>query len=96
MSKFIEDSKFFFTDFHKGTVNIILHIISFTVMFYGLAIKDTFLVILGLAVIDELGHVYNYLIRFKRDPKYGVRMIPYQIFYALIGIVILLKIFNWY
>ncbi len=24
MNKFIEDSKFFFTDFHKGTVNIIL------------------------------------------------------------------------
>jgi len=96
MSKFIEDSKFFFTDFHKGTVNIILHIISFAVMFYGLVVKDTLLVILGLAVIDELGHIYNYLFLFKRDPKYGVRMVPYQIFYALIGILILMKIFNWY
>jgi len=96
MNKFIEDSKFFFTDFHKGTVNIFLHIISFAVMFYGLVIKDTLLVILGLAVIDELGHIYNYLFLFKRNPKYGIRMIPYQFFYALIGILILLKIFNWY
>ena len=96
MSKFVEDSKFFFTDFHKGTVNIILHIISFTVMFYGLVIKDIVLVIIGVAVIDELGHIYNYVIRFKRDPKYGVRMIPYQLFYASIGLIILLKIFNWY
>jgi len=95
MSKFIEDSKFFFTDFHKGTVNIILHVISFAVMFYGLAVRDTFLVILGLAVIDEFGHLYNYFILFKRDPKYGIRMVPYQILYAAIGIVILLKIFNW-
>ncbi len=96
MSKFIEDSKFFFTDFHKGTVNIFLHVISFSVMFYGLTIKDTFLVIVGLAVIDELGHLYNYFILFKRDPKYGIRMVPYQIVYAAIGIIILLKIFNWY
>jgi len=93
---FIASSKFFFTDFHKGTVNIILHIISFAVMFYGLAIQDTLLVILGLAVIDELGHIYNYFILYKRDPKYGIGMVPYQIFYALIALVILLKIFNWY
>lgn len=95
MSKFIENSKFFFTDFHKGTVNIVLHIISFSVMFYGLAVKNTLLVILGLAVINELGHIYNYF-RFKRDPKYGVRMVPYQLFYAGVGIIILLKIFGWY
>jgi len=96
MSKFIEDSKFFFTDFHKGTVNIILHLISFTVMFYGLAVKNTLLVFIGLCVIDEFGHIYNYFIRFKRDRRYGPRMIPYQLFYAAIGIIILLKMFNWY
>ncbi len=96
MKNFIETSKFFFTDFHLGTVNIILHIISFAVMFYGLAIKDTLLVILGVAVIDELGHIYNYFILFKRDPRYGARMIPFQIFYAVIALIILLKIFGWY
>ncbi len=96
MKTFLQNSKFFFTDFHKGTVNIILHVVSFTVMFYGLVIKDTLLVILGVAVIDELGHLYNYFIHFQRDPKYGFRMVPYQIFYALIGLLILLKIFNWY
>ena len=65
-------------------------------MFYGLIVRDTLLVILGLGVINEFGHIYNYFILFKRDPKYGPRMIPYQLFYAFIGIVILLKIFNWY
>ena len=93
---FIETSKFFFTDFHKGTVNIILHIISFAVMFYGLAVKDTLLVILGITVIDEFGHLYNYFIIFKRDPRYGIKMVPYQILYGTIGLLILLKIFNWY
>ncbi|MEI2696165.1 MAG: hypothetical protein V9E90_13935 [Saprospiraceae bacterium] len=93
---FIETTKFFFTDFHKGTVNIILHIISFAVMFYGLAIKDTLLLILGIAVIDELGHLYNYFILFNRNPKYGIRMVPYQILFAIIALIILLKIFDWY
>ena len=96
MNKFIKDSEFFFTDFHKGMVNIILHVISFSVMFYGLAVKDTLLVILGLGVINELGHIYNYFILFRRDPRYGIRMVPYQLFYASIGIIILLKISGWY
>ena len=96
MNTFIQTSKFFFTDFHKGAVNIALHVTSFAVMFYGLAIKNTFLVILGLAVIDEIGHLYNYFILYKKDPRYGVRMVPYQLLYAAIGILILLKIFNWY
>ena len=96
MKKFIETSKFFFTDFHRGTINIILHVISFAVLFYGLAVKDTLLVILGLAVIDELGHIYNYYVLHKRDWRYGPRMIPYQLFYAAVGIIILLKIFGWY
>ena len=65
-------------------------------MFYGLAVKDTLLVILGVGVINEFGHIYNYLILYKLNPKYGVRMVPYQLFYAAIGLVILLKIFNWY
>lgn len=57
---FIETTKFFFTDFHKGTINIVLHIISFAVMFYGLATRNTLLFVLG------------------------------------IGVIVLLKIFNWY
>lgn len=96
MKTFIETSGFFFTDFHKGGVNITFHIISLAVLLYGLAVKDTLLVILGLAVIDEFGHLYNYFILHKRDPKYGIRMIPYQLLYASIGILILLKVFNWY
>jgi len=94
--KFLATSKFFFTDFHLGAVNIVLHLISFAVMFYGLMIKNTWLVVLGVGVINEFGHIYNYFIRFKRDPKYGIRMIPYQLLYAALGLIILLKLFGWY
>lgn len=92
----METTKFFVSDFHKGTVNIILHVISFTIMFYGLVIKDTIFLILGLAVINELSHLFNYFILYKRNPKYGIRMVPYQILYASIILVILLEVFNWY
>jgi len=66
---FMETTKFFVSDFHKGTVNIILHVISFTIMFYGLVIKDTIFLILGLAVINELSHLFNYFILYKRNPN---------------------------
>ena len=86
----MEDIKFFFTDFHKGTVNIIFHIISFTVMFYGISIKDLVIATLGLAVIDECGHIYNYLIPHKKDPKYNpVRMIPIQLVLTIPAFIII-------
>ena len=96
-TNFIEDSKFFFTSFHKGTVNILLHIISFTILFKGLINKSVILVIIGFAIIDEMGHLYNYFFLFKRNEKYNpLRMIPYQIIYGGTALLILLKIFNWF
>ena len=96
-SKFIENTKFFFTDFHKGFVNIVLHIISFIILFKGLASKNIFLVIVGFTVIDEIGHLYNYFYLFKKDQRYNpIRMLPYQILYGGLALLILLKIFKWF
>jgi hypothetical protein len=52
---FLEDSKFFFTPYHAGKVNIILHAVSFSFLFYGLAVKSVLLVLIGLFVFDEMG-----------------------------------------
>lgn len=94
-SNFIADTKFFFTNFHFGTGNIIFHVISIATLFYGLVNKDIILSILGLAVIDELGHIYNYLFPHNRDPHYNpIRMLPYQILYVVPPGLILFKIFG--
>lgn len=76
MSKFLEDSKFFWTEYHSGRVNIILHLMSFSFLFYGLAVKSVALLLIGLFVFDEMGHAYNYFFVHNRDPKFGLRMIP--------------------
>ena len=44
---FLRDSKFFFTQYHAGKVNIILHLVSLTFVFYGLAVKTSLLCSLG-------------------------------------------------
>jgi hypothetical protein len=80
---FPEDSKFFFTLYHAGKVNIILHLVSFSFLFYGLAVKNVLLVLIGLFVFDEMGHAYNYFFLHNREARFGVRMIPYQLLYAL-------------
>jgi len=36
---FLKDSKFFFTLYHAGKVNIILHVVSFSFLLYGLTVK---------------------------------------------------------
>ena len=95
IKKFIEDSKFFFTDFHTGVVNILLHIISVVVFVYGLFTKNLILALVGLAVIDELGHVYNFCTIHKNDQKYNpLKMVPYQILYVIPPALILLKLFG--
>ena len=92
---FKKDTKFFFTDFHTGTVNIILHIITAIVFVIGITNRNLFLSIIGLAVIDELGHIYNYFILHKRDPLYTpVRMIPYQQLYVIPPALIVFFLFG--
>jgi hypothetical protein len=60
MSKFLEDSKCFWTEYHRGKMNVIMHLVSFLFLFYGLSIKSVAFVLTGLFVFDEMGHAYNY------------------------------------
>jgi hypothetical protein len=39
MSKFLEDSKVFWTEYHRGKMNVIMHLVSFSFLFYGLSIR---------------------------------------------------------
>jgi hypothetical protein len=54
-----EDSKFFWTEYHRGKMNVIMHLVSFSFLFYGLSIKSVAFVLTGLFVFDEMGHAYN-------------------------------------
>jgi uncharacterized membrane protein YGL010W len=92
---FLEDSKSFFTLYHAGKVNITLHMVSFSFLFYGLTLKSVPLVLIGLFVFDELGHTYNFFFVHNRDPRFGLRMIPYQLRYGGLSMHDLLKLFGW-
>jgi hypothetical protein len=96
VTTFLRDSKFFFTLYHAGTVNIFLHLVSFSFLFYGLAVKSVPFVVMGLFIFDELGHAYNYFVVHHRDPRFGLRMIPYQLLYASPIMLVLLKLFRWF
>lgn len=92
---FIADTRFFLTSFHTGTVNILLHILSVTAFIIGLFSQNLLLSILGLAVIDELGHIFNYFVLHKFEPQYNpIRMVPYQLIYIMPPALLLLKIFQ--
>jgi hypothetical protein len=93
---FMKDSKFFFTLYHAGTVNIILHVVSLLFLFYGLAVKSVPFVLIGLFVFDEMGHAYNYFFVHNRDPQFGLRMVAYQLLYASLIMPALLKLFGWF
>lgn len=56
---FLEDTKFFWTEYHGGRVSIVMHIISFSFLLYGLSKKSVLLVLIGLFGFDEMGHAHN-------------------------------------
>ena len=93
---FLRDSKLFFTFYHAGKVNIILHVVSLSFLFYGLAVKSVPFVLIGLFILDEMGHAYNYFFVHNRDPRFGLRMVPYQLLYAALIMPVLLKLFGWF
>ena len=93
---FLRDSRFFFTEYHAGAVNISLHLVSCSCLFYGLTIKSIPLVLIGLFIFDELGHAYNYFVVHNRDPRFGLRMIPYQFLYGSLIMLVLLKLLGWF
>ena len=96
LATFLRDSKFFFTEYHAGTVNIILRLVSLSFLFYGLAVKSVPLVLIGVFAFDEMGHAYNYFYVHNRDPRFGLRMIPYQLLYASLIAPVMLKLFGWF
>jgi hypothetical protein len=93
---FLEDSKFFFMLYHAGKVNIVLHVVSFSFLFYGLTLKSVPLVLVGFFVFDEMGHAYNYFFAHNLDPRFGLRMIHYQLLYGSLIMLVLLKLFAWF
>jgi hypothetical protein len=87
--------KFFFTLYHAGKVNIILHVVSFSFLFYGLTVKSVPLVLIGLFIFDEMGHGYNHFVVPNRGHRFGLRMIPCQLLDGPLIMLVLLKLFGW-
>ena len=52
--------------------------------------------LIGLFIFDEMGHAYNYFYVHNRDPRFGLRMIPYQFLYGSLIMLVLLKLFRWF
>ena len=75
--KFLQDSKFFWTEYHGGKINIIMHLVSFSFLFCGLTVKSVTLVLIGLSLFDEIRDAYNYFFVHNSDPKFGLRIVVY-------------------
>ena len=59
-----------FIEFHKGSVNIALHIVGFAGLFYSIY-KLNWLLFAVFLIVVEIGHVYNHIAGIK---KYDLRL----------------------
>ena len=76
--KYITASINYFLNFHKGLVNIVLHVIGFLGIFYSIAVLDWKMFTLFLVIV-EVGHFYNHLAGIER---YDFR--PQVVFWRLV------------
>jgi hypothetical protein len=76
-----------FLEFHKGNVNIILHVIGFVGIFYSIW-KLNWIMFAVSFVVVEAGHVYNHFVGLK---KYDFR--AEVIFWRILVFVLLLLSF---
>ena len=58
--------------------------------------KEHASMLIGMFVFDEMGHAYNYFFVHNRDPRFGLRMVPYQFLYGSVIMLVLLKLFGWF
>lgn len=66
---------FFLDDFHRGSINHLIHFIGFTVLGYGLGKPNLILIIIS-PFIMELGHFYNYSKGVNKEV--AIKIIPLQ------------------
>ena len=74
-----------FLDFHKGFINIILHMIAIAGLFYSIY-KLNWLLFAVFLVILESGHIYNHIAGIK---KYDFR-IKVNLFRTLIFLIMVI------
>ena len=73
-----------FFEFHRGIVNITLHIIGFAGIFYSLYKLDWLLFAVFLVIV-EAGHIYNHIVGIKKyDLRPGVLFWRVLIFLAVV------------
>jgi hypothetical protein len=66
----------FFEEYHRGTVNILLHDIGFALWGIGVG-SHNWIIIIVSPFIFESGHLYNYIT--GKKTKYDKKMIPIQL-----------------
>lgn len=80
-----------FLNFHKGIVNIVLHIIGFTGIFYSIYKLDWRIFAISLVAL-EFGHIYNHLVGIEKyDMRPKVFFWRLVIFSGLVAILYLVR-----
>ena len=78
---------YYFLGFHKGAVNIVLHVIGFVGMFYSISKLDLVLFTIFLVMLES-GHAYNHFAKIK---SYDFR--PHVLFWRLFIFILVVFLF---
>jgi hypothetical protein len=76
MKNVLHELDVYLSEFHRGSVNIVIHFIGAGLFGYGVGIEH-WVIIMTAPLVMELGHGYNYVMGKHRD--LATRTLPLQI-----------------
>lgn len=81
---------------HRGTVTLILHLVSLPLIVAGLVRHRPLPILLG-GLLEIVGHVYDYTRRLDVEQRHKARIVlPLQLTATVVAFVLLLKLFRWF
>lgn len=79
-----------FLKFHKGVLNILIHVIGILLAIYGVWISSWPLIVVA-PIVMEFGHLYNHL---RKIEPYPISVLPLQFmtYVVFLGAVYVIKV----
>ena len=82
---FIRKALNHFIDFHKGVVNIILHVVGFAGFFYSIYLLDWLLFAVSFIIVES-GHLFNHFTGIKKyEDNWRINLWRLAIFIAVVS-----------
>lgn len=89
--------RFFFTTYHSGVFNIVMHVFSLAMHFLVAWPSKSVPLVIVAFLLEEVGHWYDYFFRFgKGDKRRSIEILPFKLVLVAIFCFYMARWYHWF